>query len=65
VQHVARMGKTMNIFTLGWEKKLKGTPRGSYLMVKESELVGWIHLAQNRDQWLFLVSAAVNIRVLQ
>ena len=34
------------------------------LITIESELVGWIHLARNRDQWLFLVDAAVNIRVL-
>jgi hypothetical protein len=33
------------------------------LIKNESELVGWIHLAQNRDWWLYLVNAAVKIRV--
>jgi len=67
VQHVARMGQTINKFVGG-----KKTERGYLgalsaertLIMKESELVGWIHLAQNRNQWLFLANAAVNIRVL-
>jgi hypothetical protein len=41
-----------------WEDNIRMDPRE-----REWEIVDWMHLAQNRDQWQFLMNTVVNIRI--
>jgi hypothetical protein len=41
-----------------WENNIRLDPREM-----DWEIVDWIHLAQDRDQWLFLVYTVMNLLV--
>jgi hypothetical protein len=65
--HVARMGEEIKVYRV-----LMGKPRplgrlrsrwkdGIRMDLRE---IGWIQLAQNRDQWRAVVNTVMNLRVL-
>jgi len=73
MRHVARMGEMRNVYNV-----LLGNPEGKrplgrpgrrwedcirmYIREIVWEVVDWIHLAQNRDQWRVLVNTVKNLR---
>jgi hypothetical protein len=70
VPHVARMGEDRRLY-----KVLAGKPEGKIPLGRPRRRwedgirmdlwgVDWIRLAQDRDQWLAIVSAVMNLRVL-
>jgi hypothetical protein len=73
--HVARMGKNMKAYGLlvgkPEGKGLLGRPRRRWVDNTETDIgdiecggMHWIELAQDRDQWKYLVNAEMNLRVL-
>jgi hypothetical protein len=48
------------------EKKPLGRPRRKWADVREIKWgdVGWIHLAQDMDQWTALVNKIINLRTI-
>jgi hypothetical protein len=71
VGHTARMGEMRNAYNILVGKPTPlGRPgrRWEYniridLREIERECVGWMHMAQNRDQWQDLVNTVMNRRV--
>jgi len=72
--YVARMGVMRNVCSIligkSEEKRPLGRPMRRWqdhirMNFKEIifEVVGWMHLAQDRDQWWDLVNTVVNFRV--
>jgi hypothetical protein len=72
--YVERMGETRNAYRIFMgkpeEKRPLGRPRHRWLDNIKIDLreigwdgMGWIHLAQDRDQWRALVKTAMNLRV--
>jgi len=58
--HVACMRKMRNVY-----KILIRKPEGKRMYVREAlcEGMDWIHVAQDRDQWWFLVNMVMNLWV--
>jgi hypothetical protein len=58
-------------FTIFWMENLKGRdhllrPKRRWevsMDLRDREIVDWIHLAQDRDQWRVLVKMVMNLRV--
>jgi hypothetical protein len=72
--HVTRMGEKQNAYTvLVGEpdgKRPQGRPRRRWVANIKMDLretgwcgMGWIHLAQDRDQWRALVNTVMNLRI--
>jgi hypothetical protein len=72
-RHVARMGAKHNAYRIlvemPEEKRPLGRPRLRWVLYIKMDLremewdgMGWIDLAQNRDQWRALVKAVMNLR---
>jgi hypothetical protein len=71
--HVARMGRRGMHIGYWWEtqKRPLGSPRCRWvdnIKIDFGEIswdvMNWIDLAQNRDQWRALVNMVINLRVL-
>jgi hypothetical protein len=72
--HVARLGEKRNAYRIlqgkPEAKRPLGRPRRRWvdninmdLREKEWDGIGWIDLAQDRDQWRALVNTVMNLRV--
>jgi len=62
--HVARRGEVRNAYeNLVWKPERKrplGKHRRSMSWENSVGYIGWMHLAQNRDQWRALVNTVMN-----
>jgi hypothetical protein len=71
---VARMGEGRNVYWIWWESptendhlkdlSVEGRMGSKWTLGSLVGGVEWIHLAQDRDRWLALVNAVMNLRVL-
>jgi hypothetical protein len=72
--HIARMGEKRNAYRISVGKpegnRPLGRPRGGWVDKIKMDLreigwdgMDWIYLAQDRDQWRYLVNTVMNLRV--
>jgi hypothetical protein len=74
VRHIAHIGEMRNAYRLLVGKSYRKKPLGRHRRRWEDnirmdhkeigcERVDWLHLAQDRNQWLILVNTVMNLRV--